>query len=375
MQKPQDQDIGDIRPEEQDTDLEQIRKTPSFRVSRIIFPIAIGLAVVGYLLWKNFDPDAFRQITWGPKTAFWLTVGLGAMVLRHLAYSYRIWILAEGEFSFLKSVELMFIWLFSSSVTPTSVGGAAVALVALTKEKLSSARTAVIVLYTVVADTFFFITTLIVLYLLLGPTMLRTGATSLADLGRWGNTFLIGYCIMLVYGCFFAYGLFIDPHRPRRMLEWVTRWKFLHRWRADALQTGREFVEASREVTRKTLNFHIQTALATIAAWSCRFILLICLILALVPGVHFDVITQFLQFARIEAMFVIMEFSPTPGGAGIAEYAVSEFLKDWVPAAIVLLIAFLWRLLEFYSYLLIGAIIVPNWIRKVYKRSRRSTAG
>jgi uncharacterized membrane protein YbhN (UPF0104 family) len=129
-------------------------------------------------------------------------------------------------------------------------------------------------------------------------------------------------------------------------------------------------VEASREIVRKTWRFHLTVLGTTAIAWSCRFGLLICIILALVPGAVFDVITQANQYARIESMFVIMAFSPTPGGSGVAEYAVSEYLTDYVPVGIVFLVAFIWRLLEYYSYLLIGAVVVPNWVRKIYKRGR-----
>jgi uncharacterized protein (TIRG00374 family) len=292
------------------------------------------------------------------------------LVLRHLAYSYRLWIVAEKSFSFIKCIELMFIWLFSSAVTPTSIGGAAVALIFLAKEKLSSARTAVIVLYTVVADTFFFIITLLALYLILGPSMLRPHLTSVVEIDHWGKTFMAAYLVMFIYGSFFAYGLFIDPHRPRMLLDWFTRGKLFRKFRAGALQTGHEFVEASREIVRKDRNFHAKVVLSTIVAWSCRFLLLVCLIEAFVPNAVFNGINQLKQFARIEAMFVLMEFSPTPGGSGIAEYAVSEYLNDFVPVGIVFIIAFIWRLLEYYSYLLIGVIVVPNWIRKIYKRRR-----
>jgi hypothetical protein len=79
-----------------DDELESISKAPSLKISRIIFPIVIGLTVVSILAWKNFDPEAYDKISWGPDTAFWMTVGLAMIVLRHLAYSYRLWILSEG---------------------------------------------------------------------------------------------------------------------------------------------------------------------------------------------------------------------------------------------------------------------------------------
>lgn len=353
----------------QDLELERLNKP--FRVSRIIIPMLLGLAVVVYLLWKNFDLEVFRSISWGTKTAVWVFIGLIMLVLRHLAYSYRLWIIAEKAFSFTKCIELMFVWLFSSAVTPTSIGGSALALIFLAKEKLSSARTAVIVLYTVVADTFFFIITLLLLFMVLGPSMLRPDLTSVADIDHWGKTFLVGYGVMFLYGSFFAYGLFIEPHGPRKVLDWITRIKIFRKFRENALETGHEFVEASRDVVKRTRKFHLLVVLSTVVAWSCRFLLLVCLIQAFVPNAVFNGFDQLKQFARIEAMFVLMEFSPTPGGSGIAEYAVGEYLSDFVPVGIVFIIAFIWRLLEYYSYLLIGVIIVPNWIRKVYKRSKK----
>ncbi|NJN77591.1 MAG: hypothetical protein HC803_04080 [Saprospiraceae bacterium] len=48
----------------------------------------------------------------------------------------RLHILTEGEFTWRKCFELIFIWEFSSAVTPTSVGGSAVALFVLSQEKL-----------------------------------------------------------------------------------------------------------------------------------------------------------------------------------------------------------------------------------------------
>ena len=65
MQDENQQNIEEIAPDAvtSDDDLETIRKSPSFQISRIIFPVVIGLAVVGFLAWKNFDPEAFRKIS------------------------------------------------------------------------------------------------------------------------------------------------------------------------------------------------------------------------------------------------------------------------------------------------------------------------
>jgi len=366
---PDDASLENITdPEELDDDI--IGGKSPLRISRVFIPIVIGLLVVGYFIWHKFDPVEFRKISWDTMTAVWLGIGFLVLVGRHLSYSYRLWILSEKSFTFLKCIELIFIWEFSSAISPTNVGGSAVALLVLSRERVSSARTAVIVLYTVVADTFFFIVSLLIWFFVLGASILRPHITSIYELDHWGKTFLIGYAVMFLYGSFFAYALLIDPRRPKMLLDWITRGKLFGRYRKRALKTGNEFVLASREVVHKTLKFHFKAIGATIVAWSCRFGLLICVILAFVPNAVFDIVTQIQQYARIESMFVLMAFSPTPGGSGVAEFAVSEYLTDYVPIGIVFIVAFIWRILEYYSYLLIGAVVVPNWVRKIYMRRR-----
>jgi len=81
-----------------------------------------------------------------------------------------------------------------------------------------------------------------------------------------------------------------------------------------------------------------------------------------VPSTPIDGATQAFIYARLVAMFIIMAFSPTPGGAGLAEIALAGFISDYVPAGIGLVIALLWRGMAYYGYLLAGALVVPGWI-------------
>ena len=71
-------------------------------------------------------------------------------------------------------------------------------------------------------------------------------------------------------------------------------------------------------------------------------------------------------------MFVIMAFSPTPGGAGFAEILFGGFLSDYVNSkTFALIIAFIWRFFTYYLYLIIGAIIIPNWIRNLLNERKK----
>ena len=347
-------------------DQEEVIK--SIRVSRVIIPVILGVLVVFYLTWKQFSPEEYAKINWTSHTLIWVGLAIILLIIRHLAYAFRLYILAEGAFSYTKCIQLIFIWEFSSAVSPSAVGGSAVALFVLSQEKLSTAKTSAIVLYTVVLDTLFFMSTLILLYLIVGPVMIRPDLTVLDG---WAYTFFTTYIFMAIYAVFFFYALFIRPDRVKGFLNYLTNIRFLKKYKSKALEVADDFVIASRHLKKKKFGFHLKAFGGTFIAWSMRFLLLNCLIIAIVDTTSLDFFNQFKLYSRLEAMFVIMAFSPTPGGAGVAEIVFGGFLSDYVPVGISIIVAFLWRLMTYYSYLFAGVIIIPTWLRGIISKRRQ----
>lgn len=346
----------------------------SIRVSRIFLPIIIGLAVIFYLFFKQFDPEEFKRIDWTLHTLFWLFLSLCFVVLRHMAYAARIKWLSQGEFSWKKAIQLIFIWEFSSAVSPTSVGGSAVALFVISQENISAAKTTAIVLYTVVLDTIFFISTVPLLLIAFGPSIIRPEISSFSEIGPWGTTFLTAYGVMFVYGAFFYYGLFINPNQLKRTAVGVCNLPFLRKWKRKAVELGNNFIIASTELKQQSKRFHLRVFGATAAAWIFKFSLINCIIIALVHSIDLNFLSQAKLYARLESMFVVMAFSPTPGGSGFAEYVFGGFLSDYVPKGIALVVASIWRLFTYYSYLIAGVIIIPAWVNKLLAK-RKSSSG
>ena len=341
------------------------------RTSRIILPIVLGLSVVGYLLWRQLkaNPDSFSNINWTFTTFAWIFAAFFLLILRHLAFSIRMYILSQGHFSFRKCIELIFIFEFSLCVTPTTLGGSAVSLFVMTQEKLSAARTATIVIYKVVLDTIFFIGTLPILYLLSGSQMIRPGMAYFWDLDWRARIFYFSYIAMAAYGSFFFYGLFINPLLIKKVLTGFASIPFLKRWREGAERLGSEIVLASQDMQNIGWRQHLLAFIATLTAWTCKFFLISCLIYG-IGGMPLGFIRELLLYSRLETMFVIMAFSPSPGGAGFAEATFYPFLMDFIPnKGVAIVIAFIWRLMSYYAYLAAGAIIVPNWVRKVFLKN------
>ncbi|MEM9546403.1 MAG: lysylphosphatidylglycerol synthase transmembrane domain-containing protein [Bacteroidota bacterium] len=358
--------MSNIQDEFQDSSVLQ-----SIRLSRIIPPIIIGLAVVVWLMYRQLDMDELSKINWDFHIFFWIFMAVLMYIIRHLFYSWRMRIMTDNEFSWPKSMELIVLWEFASAVSPTSIGGSGVALFLLAQEKLSAAKTVSVVLYSMVIDTIFFVVSIPLLYMFLGPIMIRPGMESLSDLDGFGFTFLGVILFMAAYGSVFYYGLFVNPTSIKRLLLLFSRFTLLRRFKKDLRQTAMDVVDTSKEMQKKNYMFHAKAMIATAGAWVTRFLAINCIIIALISTTPMDFYNQFLIMARGETMHITTSFSPTPGGAGIAEYLFGGYYIDYVSEGIASLVALVWRIITYYSYLIGGAIIIPIWIREVMIRRRK----
>jgi glycosyltransferase 2 family protein len=334
----------------------------SMRLTRMIFPVMLGIGAVAYLFYSQFDPEKFRTIEWTARAWSWLALALLLLVLRHFSYAFRLWTLTGKFFSYRKCLQLIVLWEFSSALTPTSKGGPFVMLFVLTREKLSAGRTAASVFYTMVCDSGFFVLLLPVLLLIYGPPMLFPGMKSFSDVGLATGTFFVTYTMMVVYWLLLVFFLFLRPKAARSVLGWLAGLKWLKKFSAKLLYLGEEFTLAATEMRQQNWRYHARVILGTIGSWTSKFIMINCIIIALVPDTPVDGATQAFIYARLVAMFTIMTFSPTPGGAGLAEIALAGFISDYVPQGIGLVVALIWRGMAYYGYLLLGALVVPAWV-------------
>ncbi|KXK40889.1 MAG: flippase-like domain-containing protein [Saprospiraceae bacterium] len=343
------------------------------KTSKIYLPILIGIGVVIWMLTRQFDITVLRDLHSTGHVIFWIGMAVLMYIARHLFYSMRLRVVTDYAFSWLKAIQLIVIWEFSTAVSPTSVGGAGVAFFMLSKEKLGGAKTITAVLYTMIADTVFITVALIVLYLIVGPVMIRPGMVDLSDIDGYGITFLIVLTFMIGYGSLFFYGLFIRPRAIKRLLFWVSKWKIVGKFKKTLRTTAYDIETAAAEIKHKPISFHLKAMGCTMGAWSVRFLAINFLIVAFTVGSIQDLYDHLIVFARGMAMYTIEAFSPTPGASGVAEVLFSGFYSDYVTAGVSVMIVFLWRLIGYYSYLFAGAIVVPLWLRSVFNKKEKTT--
>jgi uncharacterized protein (TIRG00374 family) len=339
-----------------------------FNLKRILIPVGLGLGVVLFFVFRDFDKESLNELEWHGESLYWLFLSLLLMAGRDIAYMYRIRILTDKELSWRQAFDVIMLWEFSSSVTPTQVGGTAVALYIVNKEGISMGKTTSVVLTSAMLDELFFLIFAPIIFLLVGGSELFKGQGTVFGM-EFGmrQVFYIGYSILLLFTLFILYGIFINPKKLKDTLLFFTKLPFLKKFREKALETGDDIITTSREMRTKSFGFWFKAFFATIVSWTSRYWVVNTMLMA-----FFAVSDHFLVYARQLIMWVILLVSPTPGSSGVAEFSFSTLLGDIIPgeASTAFALALLWRLISYYPYLLIGVIIIPGWLRKVYKKKK-----
>lgn len=341
-----------------------------FRPQRVIIPIVLGVGVAAYMLWRNFDGDAFSKVSWGWSTVIFLFFALLMMVIRDLGYMWRIRILTSNRISWRNSFDVIMLWEFASAITPSVVGGSAVAMFIVNREGISLGRSSAIVLITALMDELFFVLMVPLLYLMVGEANLFPISMQKEIFGISLNIkglFWLSYYIIVLYVLVITYALIFKPRGFKWILLKIFKLPLLKKNRFKALQTGNEIESASAEIKSKNFFFWFKAFIATFFSWTARYWVVNFLILAFLFQDQFlSLYEHFLIYGRQLVMWIIMLISPTPGGAGIAEFAFAGFLKEFTPHGLEEALALGWRLISYYPYLFIGTIILPRWLNRVF---------
>ena len=210
-----------------DTDLNRVLKF--FQLKRIIIPLVLGFGVATTLLIKDFNKDAFLSIHWSVYTFLWLFIALCLQAIRDIAYMYRLRVLTDKKISWRHSFDVVMLWEFASSITPSIVGGSAIALFIVNREGISMGRTTAIVMITAMLDELFYITMVPVVILVIGiDNLFVSNAGFLMNLGGQ-QAFIFGYVFILSLTTIITSAIFISPKGFKRIIVGLASLPFLRR--------------------------------------------------------------------------------------------------------------------------------------------------
>jgi len=340
----------------------------SLKPTRIIWPILIGLGVSAFLMYRSFNADTFSFLTFTWHTIFYIVIALLMMAVRDLAYMYRLIILTDSDISWRQAFNVIMLWEFSSAISPSVVGGTGPAIFFLYKEGLSAGKSTAVVLTAIFLDEVFFIISVPLVYFVFGSDIFPPESISIDKIIY---AFYGGYLAIFVYTLFLTYALFVNPHLFKSFISWIFLFPILVRWRLRARKSANQLIQTSRAIKTKPASYWFKSFTATILAWTGRYWVVNFMLTAFFVD-RYNVADHFLIYGRQLSMWIILLVSPTPGGSGIAEFVFSDFLGDFIPnESWYAPLAVLWRLISYYPYLIIGVIILPVWLRRVFSKDRK----
>lgn len=329
-----------------------------FTLKRILIPILIGLAV-SFILILNDIRSGVDLITVSSEASLWFSIAVILQCMRDFAYMVRIRLLTDNELSWRESFEVIMLWEFASSVTPSVVGGSAIAFFIIKREGYNIGKSTSIVLVTAMLDELFYIITVpLVLLISIGEKHFIQLDNLPWNISTF-DVFIIGYSFILFLTLVILTGIFVSPQGLKRVLTRIFSVKLLNRWHGKISRIGDEIILASAEMRSRSWKFWIKLWLITFWSWTSRFLVVNALIAAINP-----VSNHLLLYSRQLIMWVILLISPTPGSSGTAEFFFPVFLDEFITQASPDLMALLWRLLSYYPYFIVGSIILPIWLKR-----------
>ncbi|MEG0560876.1 MAG: lysylphosphatidylglycerol synthase transmembrane domain-containing protein [Muribaculaceae bacterium] len=342
---------------------EKQTKGYTFRPLQIIIPIIIGIGVVMIMFIDEFSDFKWSSIQFTTHTVLALAIACCFVVGRDFGLTWRFRIITNNELSWTQALRVCMLCEFTSAITPTAVGGSGVGMLFLNREGISWGRGTTLMLITIFLDELFFVISC-PLIMLITPSnelfsSLSADFTSGVRVAFWGV-----YGVITLWTLILFLGIIVKPHLVRSALIYIFRIKWLKRWQHGVAEFGDNMVMASIEIKQKSIKWWTLAFSSTIFSWTSRYLVVNALFWGFVAGAD-----QWLVLARQFVVWLLLMVSPTPGGSGVSEWLFTRYYADMIPvAALALIIALIWRILSYYVYLLIGALIMPSWIKKFKKK-------
>ncbi|NNC82632.1 MAG: flippase-like domain-containing protein, partial [Flavobacteriales bacterium] len=264
---------------------EDIKKQLSIR--KVLVPVVIGLLAAGYMLYSSltavrYEPsdtgsyewvdadgdgkvafnvdeefrisedgsydrityrDTLRKIDWTGTAMFFFFLAIVCLVIRVGGYIIRLRVLSSKQFSWRQCFDIVLLWEFASALTPSVVGGSAVAIYFLNREGMNLGKSTAIVMVTAMMDEIFYVSMVPLIMIFVGVHGLFPenweqtlfGMTLTAE-----GLFWVGYLFTFTLLMILVYAVLINPRAFRYVLIKLFSLPFLRKWRYRIVAWGND---------------------------------------------------------------------------------------------------------------------------------------
>ncbi len=336
---------------------------------RTILPIGLGVGVAVWMYHHDVTPGTLDSVVFDSRTVLFLVLAALFVLGRDFGLAWRFHTLGGGDISWRSAIRTDIMCAFTSAITPSVVGGSALAIFYLNREGIPVGRATTLTLTTLFLDELFFVVFCPVIMLLVPPDNLfgsiTAGSESSSELFTGGvrTVFWIVYAGICIWTAILYFAILARPVYVRNLLISISSVRWLRRWRRRISETATSIEATSAWVKGRSVRWWAELFGGTVLSWFSRYFIVNAIFLAFVPSA-----SGILVFARQFVVWVVLMISPTPGGSGISEWLFANYYGDLIGnIGIAAVIALVWRIFSYYVYLAAGCMMLPSYFGKKSK--------
>lgn len=341
----------------------------AFSFWKVLLPVVIGLGVVVYMFMHDARKEDFSAVMssmhFDFRSIICIVLGFLCMFGRDFGLTWRFRALTDRKLRWSQAWKVDMLCEFTNCVTPSAVGGSSLGMVFLNSQGIEMGRATTLMLTTLFMDELFFVVACpFVVLFTSSADIFSSSGTDFSHGIKY--TFWVVYMIIALWTFLLFTGIIWKPAWIKKTLYKISSWRWLKKWGSQISGLGDNMVATSIELKKKPFSFWLEVFWGTALAWTSRYLVVNVLFLGFIPA---DDRYQWIILARQFVIWVVLMVSPTPGGAGLSEWLFSEYYGDMVTTAgIALVLAIFWRVITYYLYLAIGAVMVPAWLKKTIEQ-------
>lgn len=330
---------------------------------KAVIPALIGIGVVAWMFVKDFNPQAWNLLRFDFRTIIAIVAACIFVIGRDFGLTWRFRAVTDGNLSWRRALRVDIMCAFTSAITPSAVGGSALAIFYLNREGLSVGRATTLTLTTLFLDELFFVVFCPLLFLFL-PIDELFGAVADNNLLRSIEVvFWLVYAGIVVWTAILFIGILARPQWLEGAVRWLFSKRFLKRWQKSANEMMENMRTTSVWVRQQKRRWWAEVFGATTLSWFSRYFVVNSLFWGFVP-----LASGLLVFGRQFVVWVTLMISPTPGGSGVSEWLFTNYYGDLIgDLSVALVLAMIWRILSYYIYLFAGVCLAPSYFGKKKK--------
>lgn len=338
---------------------------------RVVLPIVIGLAVVAWLFGTEFTVANLKSIHFGWHAVIGILLALIFVFGRDFGLTWRFHTIAAPELTWKRALRVDLMCAFTSAITPSAVGGSALAIFYLNREGVKVGRATALTLTTLFLDELFFVIFCPIIVMCMPLDQLFGSGDRSGFLQGVEIVFWLVYAGIVAWTAILYAGIIYRPQAVQKLLLRLFSLKWLRRWLPAIEKTAHNMVATSEWIKERPRCWWLNVFGATVLSWFSRYLIVNALFWAFVPAT-----SPLLVFCRQFVVWVVLMVSPTPGSSGISEWLFTEYYGDLIGNAdLSLIIALIWRLITYYIYLVVGVCLATTYFRKDKKDEKIADAG